>query len=78
MKLEDIKALTPAQARLLYRQFSEDMYAAGWMGDHLDHAPFEDFVLWLEETKDEAPDSISDLPDYEAEFMKSWDKWRKK
>ena len=29
----------------LYRQFSEDMYYAGWMGNVSDHA--DEFVQWL-------------------------------
>lgn len=74
MKIEEIKALTGEQAMLLYRHYSEDMWAAGWMGSE-DEPPFKGFVEWLL--------SYGDTPageakaDYEKDFIKSWDEWRK-
>ena len=72
--IEAIKTLTGEQAMLLYRQYSDEMWAAGWMGSE-DEPPFKHFVSWLL-TYGDNPAGQPEA-DYEIEFAQAWDKWRK-
>lgn len=74
MTMEQIKSLSGRDAILYYRQYSDDIWAAGWMGTE-DEPPFEHFVQWLL-SKDDPPSS--DRPFFEIDFEKEWDKWRSK